>query len=199
MESVNLSVPRMIPKCRRRYYSYSSTGSPGNSIDVVGSCPVDSRLLEMDSETITGNAYLCFYDDASGFEGHLTTGNNSHYSLVGRCVNLDDKIKTEVNEDIPFVFNYEVTLVDLDDEESYSFNRVSMVDTKESRSLLSPHLTFKANQIYKGHKADMLIQKYLTPRLVGQNSQVLAGSFTADLGRSDSQPNSWKNSPLWYM
>lgn len=190
----------MIPKCRRRYYSFSPACSPGSSALGVGSCPVDSRLLDTDSETVTGNAFLCFYDDESGFEGHLTTGNNSHYSIVGRCVNLVDKNKPEVDENCgPFVFNYEVTLVDLDDEESYCYNRVSMVETKESRSLLSPHLNFKASHVYKGHKADMLIQKYLTPRLVGQNSHVLAGSFTVDLGRSNSQPNSWKNSPLWYM
>ncbi|GAB6032970.1 hypothetical protein CHUAL_012163 [Chamberlinius hualienensis] len=198
MESVNLSTPRLIPKCRRRYNSYSS---PVISVgSVSGSCPIGGGSIDLDSETITGNAYLCFYDDDSGFEGHVITGNNSHYRLVGRCMNLSDKNKPDAeatDDTVPFVFNYKVTLVDLEVEQSYVYNRVSSVETEQAKSLLSPNLTFKASNCYKGHKADMLIQEYLTPRLVGNNFQVYAGSLTADLSPTNSQPNSWKSSPLW--
>lgn len=97
--------------------------------------------------------------------------------------------------------SYSVSVLDHDDEESYDFNAVVLTSFDSLCSLLSPRFSFTADKSYRGQKADMLIQRYMTPRLVGNNLKVYAGNLTAILTRSSSAERDLKpgSCPMWCL
>jgi len=205
--SATSSIP--IPKQRRRYFA-----SPLSSSPMVSAIDTPSQLVK-------GYAHLCFCEDGSWFEGHLITKDDSQYGVAGRCPQMlssslfsfvagsngspdssEDASpdSDSTNSTTPFVA-YDVTVNDHDDEESYDFPSVLLTAYYPLCALLSSRFSFTAEKAFKGQKADMLIQRYLTPRLVGKNLKVFAGYLTVDLSpQPHSMSSSFKSSsPLWCL
>lgn len=196
-----------IPKCRRRY-NYSSSPFSCSPIVEAGLVPPSSL--------VKGYAHLCFSEDGAWFEGHLTTTDDeSQYGMIGNrpdvglvppppsdspagssSANSVDSITANLPAN-PFV-SYDVTVIDHNDEQTYVFPTVILTSCQPLCALLSSRFNFNAEQAYRGQKADMLIQRYLTPRLVGNGLKVYAGQVTLDLMEKSSDETVHKTgNPLW--
>lgn len=191
-KEVSTSAHIQIPKCRRRY-NYSSSPLSCSPVVTEVSCNAPSS-----SSVVQGCAHLCFSEDGTWFEGHLTTTDESQYGMIGKqseafCKDLAPVLglsdsSTESTDTIAenlapnSCVSYDVTVLDHDDEQTYTFQSVILTSCNQPMcTLLSSRFKFTADKAYRGQKADMLIQRYLTPRLVGNNLRVYAGHLTFDL------------------
>jgi len=140
-----------------------------------------SQILALNEEVLLrGKAYLCFSKDGDRFEGHLETMDQCQYGLIGSRqagVNVES-LSGLLGPQERLSGVYELTVIDHEEGLEYILPRVvhlNGLSNGQNCALESEHVTFKAESSYKGHRADLLIQQFLSPRLLGMDLHVVSG------------------------
>jgi len=181
----------------------------------------------MNQVELQGEAYLCFSEDLSWFQGNISTNDESNYSIYGEKCGasgsttiiphvIPDSIpctpqesddednseglvrnNTEV-EELGSGFHYKATLTDHFTGLSHNLPIISLrsqPNQLRNESLfdsLEGQVEFKVMNMFKGQKADMVIQHYLgSPSLLGQGCLVYSGLMDIDFSEVVDYGKSW--------
>lgn len=142
-----------------------------------------------------GTACLCFAEDYSWFQGNINTDDESNYSLYGERVSeVSEKIEPNNNESDPNY--YKVTLIDHFAGTTHTLPKIFANQfCKESESLLKcddGQVSFNIDSIFKGQKADMIIQKHLgSSTLLGKKCVVYSGPISIVFNETIENGRSW--------
>jgi hypothetical protein len=140
-----------------------------------------------------GLAHLCFAEDHSWFQGNINTDDESNYSLYGERVKCpsatnitveQNNNEIKVEEDLSTNKDYyRVTLTDHFTGLSYTLPKIAVntnVNDTDNRLFCCTdgQMRFKVENVFKGQKADMIIQRYLgSSTLLGRKCLVYSGDL----------------------
>jgi hypothetical protein len=153
---------------------------------------------------------LCFPTDSSWFQGNINTDDDSSYSIFGeRLISSDtdnmiesdnnisnnNKGEKQINDDSHPI--YKVTLTDHFTGLCYQLPDIQVNLDPNSPSLLTcsqdAQIKFKVEQVYKGQKADMMLQRYSggSSALVGKKCLVYSGPISLLFQDTASTGKNW--------
>jgi len=163
------SEAKMPMVCRRRRPLMKLSSSPVETVDAQGT------------------AYLCFPEDHSWFQGNISTDDESNYSLYGERISIVDNNNKEdkksgdgANAETDY---YRVTMIDHFSGQKYLLPKIkegSSPPTSVGHQFTSQHgeVTFQVENVFKGQKADVMIQRYLgSPSLLGRKCNLYSGQI----------------------
>jgi len=140
-------------------------------------------LKDLNEEVLLrGKAYICFSNDGAAFDGHVENTDHCQYGLVGhRHPDIDPRsVACLLTPDESCCGVYEMTVFDHEEGVKYILPQVVRVNGSSQGNccaLESEQVRFTAENSFRGHKADMLIQQYLSPRLLGNDLHVYEGDI----------------------
>lgn len=183
-----------------------------------------SSCSEAETVQVKGQAYLCFSEDGSWFQGYLSTPDDSSYTIRGKRIRKDDgagdnegiqkwcnhsfeqstnpstdrecisssppKAIHDSCEPAGILVEYSVTLVDHDTGSNVVLPKVKGRNGQLC-TFQDQEVSFVTEHVYKGIKADMVIQKYLGSSLIGQNCHVFCGPMKISYKESLPDGKKW--------
>lgn len=129
----------------------------------------------MSDVKIEGHCILCFLPNGNHFQGRIITGqNNKQYGLTGtKGANPDGHFHECCFEDAPKFFC--VTLIDFDSKKEVKINYVMQNGGDNCSLIREGQFEFHTDQLFAGFKADNVIGKYFSDKLVGKDCLVCLG------------------------
>lgn len=179
----------------------------------LSSSPVDT----VDAQ---GIAYLCFPEDHSWFQGNISTDDESNYSLYGERINMPQEDQTQEKKDDKVTgASSDNGSDDVSPEDETDYYRVTMIDHFSGQKNILPtiiitgkrpgtasptsppdqlftskhgEVTFMAENVYKGQKADIMIQRFLgASPLVGKKCLLYSGQINILFNDVSETGRSW--------
>ena len=125
-----------------------------------------------------GVTYLCFSEDHSMFQGYLVTENHQQFGVSGKegevpTGNIDECI---FDGDVLF---YDVILMDYENDTEVQIRHVMRIGG-DNCSLVSNKLNFRTDRLFVDEKAEELILKYFSPKLLEKGCYVCMGEMDFD-------------------
>lgn len=135
---------------------------------------------------ISGIATLCFNEEGTWFQGSITSDDDSQFAIYGtksprkrvgqghtstghcECLPLGEEDSTGV----PVTFD--IRVVDCEVGEEYSLKRVHGRNG-ELCTFSCSSISFTTDDVYRGHKADMISQNCLGHKMAGTRTNVYRG------------------------
>ncbi|XP_068247138.1 uncharacterized protein [Palaemon carinicauda] len=143
-----------------------------------------------DSQTvqINGIATLCFDENGSWFQGSISTDDDSQFAIYGtkslrRKFGHEEMLcseepegdnTTEEEEESGIPVTFDIRVVDCDLGEEYSLRRVNGRNGAIC-TLSCSCITFTTEEVFRGHRADLISQQCLGHKMDGKKTHVYRG------------------------
>lgn len=136
---------------------------------------------------IAGTATLCFDGSGTWFQGSISTDDNSQFAIYGNkshrrglahsqlSYSEDTGFSLEDDQAVPVIFD--IRVVDHEVGEEYSLKRV-FGKNGEICTFKNSSICFNSQEVYKGHRADLISQQCLGHKMDGENAHVYKGPIT---------------------
>ncbi|XP_018010986.1 uncharacterized protein LOC108668307 [Hyalella azteca] len=150
---------------------------------------------------IRGNATLCFDEDGTRFQGVIVADDRSLYSIQGKksprrnggqvanSCNCNESFNEDYPEEQVLPVSFDIRIKDHDNPQEYQLRRVHGTNGQICK-FSCDKISFTSQEVYRGHKADMVAQECLGHKIHGSKSQVYIGPFWASV-QTREEPRHW--------
>ncbi|XP_064089034.1 uncharacterized protein LOC135203211 [Macrobrachium nipponense] len=134
---------------------------------------------------ISGIATLCFDENGSWFQGSISTEDDSQFAIYGiksprirlaqeeiSSTEYGDFTSEEEQPGVPVTFD--IRVVDCDVGEEYSLKKVNGRNG-ELCTFSCSCVTFTTEEVFRGHRADLIAQQCLGHKMAGKKTHVYRG------------------------
>ncbi|XP_064089033.1 uncharacterized protein LOC135203210 [Macrobrachium nipponense] len=133
---------------------------------------------------IKGTATLCFNEEGTRFQGSISAEDDTQFVIYGKKSQLSEDAENETTEDqlginpgdeqdtVPVTFD--IRIVDCEVGEEYSLEKVHGRNG-ELCTFSCASVSFTTEEVYRGHKADMVSQNCLGHTMNGKRTTVYRG------------------------
>ncbi|KAK7020253.1 hypothetical protein SK128_012501 [Halocaridina rubra] len=139
---------------------------------------------------ITGVATLCFNEEGTGFQGSIVTDDDTQYAIYGtksKKLQEEGHLSAECCECTPLEdgsgisVTFDIRVVDCEVGEEYTLKRVHGTNG-ESCTFSCSSITFCTENVYRGHRADLISKNCLGHKMEGKRTSVYTGPIQLTCG-----------------